>query len=403
MNTENREHAILSPSFMHIALHCAGSVGLKEKIPPGPTNPQAEKGTDIHKECKNYVESFLYHKANGPAVLPAYVNYVDKDTEYVVNEWTDLVWKNVFEESVTGKVWELEDRLMFSEKFSIWGTADLWMVSTDERANRYGFIPDIKTGRLYVEEKNNPQLAAYACALRAEIRALGKDLDYVKCAIYQPFSEGEKWRPIKFTSKQLDVWEKKFYKLAENVFSGKAKFKTGDHCKYCPGQAHCETYAKTLSRETSLALLDPKEFKFPEPIMLPKEVIANVVLKEKAFKEFIKACKKIVLEGLYNAEDWPLLKAVEGKSRRKMDETQASKIEEACKKYDISPYNAPKLKGIGDLEKSLAFFLGNKESKSLVDSFTVMGNTPISLVPLDDPRPAVMSKIELLNNIETEE
>lgn len=402
MNTENREHAILSPSFMHIGLYCAGSIGLKEKLPPSPSNPQSEKGTLIHDISKNHLETFLNNKVNGPS--DAIITYLspDKDTHYVVNKWTELVWQHVFEQSITGKAWDLEDKLILSEKFSIWGTADLWLIATDERAKRYGFIADIKTGRVYVNEKNNPQLAAYACALRKEIRESGKDLDYIRAAIYQPFSDGEHWRETKFTSKQLDVWEKKFFKLAETVFSGRAKFKAGDHCKYCPGQAHCETYAKTLSKETSLALLNPKEFQFPEPSRISDAVLSNIVLNAKALDTFIKACKKLVFERFYNGDTIPGIKAVEGKARRQIDQARSGYIEEACKKHDIDPYNK-KLKGIGELEKSLAFFIGSKESKSLVDSFTIMGDAPISLVPLDDPRPAVLSKIELLNNIEIEE
>lgn len=401
MNAENREHAILSPSFMHIALHCAGSIGLKEKLPPSPSNPQSEKGTLIHKIAEESLRRLLDDKQNG-FINPQLLSVYDIEAVTIANEWRNLVWKNCFEESITGKAYDLEDKLTLSEKFSIWGTADFWLVSTDERAKRYGFIADLKTGRIHVDEDRNPQLAAYACALRAEIRAQGKDLDYIKCAIYQPFSEGEKWRETKFTSKQLDVWEKKFFKLAEDVFSGKAKFKAGSHCKYCLGQAHCETYAKTLSKETSLALLDPKEFQFPEPSRLSDQVITNIVLQAKALDVFVKACKKLVFEKLYNGETLPNIKAVEGKARRKMDETQVTRIEKACAEYKVDPFNK-KLKGIGELEKSLAFFIGNKDSKDLVDSFTVMGNTPISLVPMSDPRPAVLSKIELLNNIEIEE
>jgi len=401
MNQENREHAILSPSFMHIGLHCSGAIGLKEKLPSTPAGPAAELGTRLHSEAEKALRLALDIKLQGPSKDFKIVSVL-KDDEDTIKGWVNSVWEKCFEQSLTGKAWGLEDKLILSDKFSIYGTADFWLVSTDERAKRYGFIADLKTGRVHVEAEKNPQLAAYACALRKEIREGGKDLDYVRCAIYQPFSEGEKWRETKFTGKQLDVWEKKFFKLAEEVFSGKAKFKAGNHCKYCPAQAHCETYAKSLSKETSLALLDPSEFKFPEPSRLSDSVVTNIVLHEKALKEFVKACKKLVLEKLYNGDNLPNIKAVEGKPRRKMDEGKAHVIETECQKFGIDPYNK-KLKGIGELEKALALHMAPKESKSVVDSFTVMGQTPISLVPLDDPRPAVMSKIELLNNIESEE
>ena len=261
MNHTDRAHAILSPSFMHIALKCSGSIGLKEKIPSVEASEAARMGTLTHEKAELYLKAFLDKKLTGKDT-PFTSEHFDKRVHEAAEGWVQTIWNECFEESITGKAWALEDRLVFSEKFSLWGTCDFWMVGTDERAKRYGVVCDLKSGHVYVDVEQNAQLAAYACALRKEIRNGGKDLDYVRAAIYQPFAEGDKYRETKFTSKQLDVWEKKFLKLAEEVFGGKAKFKAGEHCKYCPCQAHCEVYGKHISKETSLALLDPNDITF---------------------------------------------------------------------------------------------------------------------------------------------
>lgn len=399
MNHTDRAHAILSPSFMHIALKCSGSIGLKEKIPTTPPGPAAIKGTKTHEMAESLLKVFLETRNSGTSVVSTPVDLSDKSIWEAAVGWRDTIWKECFEESITGKAWALEDKLVFSEKFSLWGTADFWMVSTDERAKRYGVVCDLKSGHVYVDIVQNPQLAAYACALRMEIRNRGKDLDYVRAAIYQPFSDGDKYRETKFTSKQLDNWDKKFLKLAEEVFSGKSKFKAGAHCQYCPCQAHCETYGKYISKETSLALLDPSDITFPDPVGLPDTVLAKIVLNSKALEAFTKACRKLVLEKLFNGEKLPFIKAVEGKARRKMDEEKALELEKVCAKHGVEPYNK-KLKGIGELETAFSAQLGMKESKKLVDTFTVKGSNPIILVPEGDARPAVQSALDLLNEIE---
>lgn len=409
MNHTDRAHAILSPSFMHIALKCSGSVGLKEKIPTTPPGPAAIKGTKTHELAEILLDSFLAYKLNG---IIKHANEViecegfsEPEKKSIIDAaqgWKDAIWKECFEESLTGKAWGLEDKLVFSEKFSLWGTCDAWIISTDERAKRYGIVVDLKSGHVFVEVDKNPQLAAYAVSLRQEIRSKGKDLDYVRAAIYQPFAEGDKYRETKFTSKQLDVWEKKFLKLAEEVFGGKAKFKAGEHCKYCPCQAHCEVYGKHISKETSLALLDPNDITFPDPIGLPDSALTKIVLNSKALDAFTKACRKLVLERLFNGEKLPGIKAVEGKGRRKIDEDKADELEKFCSKFGVSPYNK-KLKGIGELESAVAPMLGAKIAKERIDSFTVKNPNPILLVSDKDAREEVSSKIELLNEIEIEE
>ncbi len=400
MNHSERAHAILSPSFLHIALHCSGSVGLKEKIPPTPISQAAALGTETHEEAEKILKAFLDFKVNGKNV-PITVN-INKKIKDAAEGWRDTIWKECFEESITGKAWALEDRLVFSEKFSLWGTCDFWMVATDERAKRFGVVCDLKSGHVYVDVEKNPQLAAYAVSLRQEIRSRGKDLDYVRAAIYQPYAEGDKYRETKFTSKQLDIWEKKFLKLAEDVFGGKAKFKAGNHCKYCPCQAHCEVYGKTLSKTTSLALIDSSQITWPDVATISEHALVKVVLNAKALENFIKACKKRVLENLSMGHKMVGIKAVEGKGRRKIDEEKADKLEKFCSKFGVDPYNK-KLKGIGELESAVSSMLGAKEAKKQIDAFTIKNPNPIILVPESDEREAVLSKIELLNDIEIEE
>ena len=64
-NHAERAHAILSPSFLHIAIHCAGSVGLKEKLPQAPTSAAAALGTLAHEAAERELAAFLRFKRDG--------------------------------------------------------------------------------------------------------------------------------------------------------------------------------------------------------------------------------------------------------------------------------------------------------------------------------------------------
>ena len=287
---------------MHTALACPGSVLLKEKAPPSPSNPASILGTKIHEAADTLLSSFLQNRIDGSEVVEP-----EPETKEILEfakGYVQAIWKEALQEVLTGKAYGIEERLSFDDRLSIWGHADFWAVGIDERARRYGLVCDLKTGGFTLKLKQ-PQLATYALALRREIRSLGKDLDYVRVGIYQPKAlddEGRAYREVKFTAKQLDKWEEKILKLAETVYSDKKpKFKAGEHCRYCPGQALCKTYAGTLSKESSLALVNAEEFTFPEVSVLPDEVLVKITLAEKQVTSFVKSCKKLLMTKLLTA------------------------------------------------------------------------------------------------------
>jgi hypothetical protein len=396
----DKVHAIISPSFLHIGLHCSMAVGLKEKLPPREPNEAAKKGNRIHEGAATILRNSLQQRVDG--VDKYYDLQIEADEKEIAEAFVLVVWEKIFGKSITGKAWGIEEKLIYSTKLSLWGTTDLWVISTDERAKRYGFIADLKTGHIPVEADDNPQLLAYCVFLRKMVRDAGKDLDYCRAAIFQPFSQGEKWKETKFTDKQLDRFEQKLLKLAETVFSGTAKYKVGNHCQYCPVQLDCDLYKKTLDQKTSLKLLQPEAIVFPDIEKLPDGVLVNLILHEKKLATLIKHAKTRVRERIAEGETIPGIKAVEGQARRKMDDTKTTDIEEALKVYNVSPY-VPKLRGIGELETELKAYIKPKAAKELIDKFTTRGPNPISLVPESDPRPAVVSKVALLQNLETEE
>lgn len=383
-----RAHAILSPSFLHVSLQCAAAVGLKESLPPEAPGAPAIKGTKLHLAGSWHLDNFLHKKITGEEIpRPAEVD-TDPETAKVADAWTQEIWHKAFDKSVTGKVYGIEDKLIFSEKYSLWGTTDFWLVSTDERAKPYGMVCDLKTGFILVDAAANPQLAAYALSLRKTVRDAGKDLDYVRAAIFQPFGDGDKWKETKFTSKQLDVWEKKFLKLAEAVFSNQAKFKAGEHCSYCPGRVVCKVYDKYRVKETGLKLLDPEEFKFPEAPSAPVDALVRIVKHEKQLESFVAACRKELLNRMLRGDKVPGMKLVQSKTRRKWDDQKYGELDSILAKHTLCLFeNTPK--GVTEIREALGLNLKKKEVEELLKPFLVTPPGGITLAAESDKRDEV--------------
>lgn len=392
-----RAHARLSPSFMDTALKCPLAIILKEKFGSNGTNLASEFGTKCHEASEIKLSNFLLFKQTG--ALPAVDitgMYADPEVKIIAETWRDLVWKNVFEQSITGKAWEIEGRLTYSEKYDLWGTSDLWLVATDDRAKRFGHIADLKTGRILIDINDNEQLPTYGVCLREEVRRLGKDLDYVICSIYQPLNDNP-WQSRKFTAKQLDKHEAKLKKLIEQVYlsSTPPKAKLNDKCIYCPGQAGCTVYAAKNQKDTALAFVDPTDFKFPDVAVIPDETLIKIALNEKALIKFIKAPKKLLLSRMYNGEKIENVKLVESKGKRYIDENKKDLIVKELSALGLNAFEQ-KLKGRTQLIQEITPIKNGKIAKELVDKFSSEPKSGVSLVHISDKRPELDKSPEAL-------
>lgn len=400
-NHSDRTHAILSPSSMHIALNCNGMVVLKEKYGATAATEASSRGTQVHEWNEKALSNFLQHKTDGCALMDLEKDIgVDAEGVPLVQGWVQNIWENALDSSVTGKAYGIEERFTFHEQFSIWGTADFWAIGIDERAKRYGVIVDYKNGGSYVEEKDNPQLICYAVALRQEIRNAGKDLDYVRAAIYQPNAEGEPYREIKLTAKQLDRWEKKFIKLGEDFFlKQKIKFKYGDHCLKCNYRDRCEVFTKEVSTKTQLQFLDPATFQFPTVEEIPVENLVQIALHDKQISALVKAAKKTVMSLLHNGQTGLGVKLVAGKGKRGWDKEKSEEFIKKAEALGATGLWEPKLIGMGKAKKVLAPFLGKKaDVEEFIDQFVTPPSTPVTLAPESDPRPALEGALALFED-----
>lgn len=396
-----RAHAELGGSSASRWMNCPGSVFHLRDIPKQPAGPEATQGTKAHEAAEIVLTDFLEHKVSGADPdIRAHLLTDNDDILEAAYGYRDAIWTEILGEALTGKYYGLEERFTLDVNLGMFGTVDFWCVYIDDRGKRVGVIMDYKFGYIPVPAKGNAQLAFYAAALRREIRAGGKDLDYVIGGIYQPKATGDSaLSTTKFTAKQLDVWEKKFLNAAHDIYvKKKAKFKAGEWCQYCDAKAVCKAYKASIQTKSSLKLIDPDEIEFPTPETVPDEQIAKIVLHSEEVKKFLKACSAYALSRFQSGKPLPGVKVVAGQSRRSWPKSQedVDSIAQDLEGRGVDPFGPPKLKTITAIEKALSKEFDKDTAKQLVDSYCGESAPKPKLVPESDPRPAIPSNASLM-------
>lgn len=398
----DREHSELALSASDRWVNCPGSVMLIRNIEVPPAGPEAAKGTKVHELCEVAVSDFLHHKLNGTNPDARFTlmsaNYEPDEIENA-NGYRKVVWENILHESITNKAWGIEERFVFDEHLQIFGTVDFWAIFLDDRAKRIAHLCDYKNGFNYVDAKSG-QLKSYACALRKEIRAAGKDIDAVRVSIYQPRCvSAEPYREATLSNKALDVWERKMLKSAHQIYiKQKPKFSVGSHCKWCPAKAICKKYGQHIEAETALKVVTPDEIVLPSPETITDEQLAKVILNADKIESFIDAAKKYALNKVLSGHALPGLKAVLGSTRRKWIDDEKKVVEVLSGSYNLQNgdlYQAPKLATLTSIEKKIG--------KGKLDGLTEETQAKPVLVSKLDPRVEIKDGLALLSEIESDE
>lgn len=401
MGHADREHAPLGGSSAERWVNCPGSVFYLRDLPPDEGNAATDQGTRAHELAEKVLRSFLQHKIEGTPVEEPSTD--DPEMDEHVMDYVRAVWKEALEESITGKAYELEDRLTIDQHLQMWGSSDFWAVYIDDRAKRVGIIGDFKYGYHFVSEEDNGQLAFYAVALRSEIRRAGKDLDYVRAFIFQPRAGDDgaqgkpSYREYKFTAAKLDSWEKKFLKAAEQIFVKQVpKFKAGDWCQWCRAKAQCKTHAREIETKTALQVIDPEMNTLPLPEKLTDEQLLRIVIHGDTLTDFVAACKTFALARAKAGKPIPGTKIVQASAGRRKWREEIQEVGDALQQHGIeNPFDFS-LKGISEMEKALTKLHGKENAKNLMNTLCVQGKPGVKLVPEDDERPAVASLVDLL-------
>lgn len=398
-NHKERPHAPFGGSVAARRINCTGSYFLESQLPPQPSSAAADEGTEAHEAAEWALADFLYRKTEGEGIDIPKPKHFDNYKQFA-EDYVEAIWTKGLYSSITGKSYAIETVVTISEPLGMFGPCDFACVYSDERGRSVGIVVDYKHGYNFVDVEKNDQLAHYASGLREDVRRLGKDLEYVRAAIYQPRAGGEAYRETTFTAKFLDNWKKRALKAAEQIFvSKKAKFKCGDWCKFCRAKPVCKAYAKQRTVETQLDLVNHETIELPKVEMLSPEHIVKLVLHGDKLVDLVETAKKIAFDACSQSGEYYGLKLVEGRGKRSWDKgLDEEMIGEALKSNGIKKPMKESLRGITEIEKELKKVTSPQEVDRVMTTYTVK-SSPKILVATNDPRPAVKCTKDLLGVI----
>lgn len=372
-----RDHALLSASGANRWLNCPPSARLEDKQKQTTRSVFAQEGTLAHE----FADVMLRHKADmiDSVVYNAEVRRIKSDELYseemdeYVKVFVDIVLESLYEAKKNTKdsILLVEERLDFSNIVPQgFGTGDASIIS-DHTVE----VIDFKYGKgVKVDAEENPQLMLYGIGALNRYD-LAYDIEKVKLTIVQP--RLDHYSTYTVTRDDLLDWaENKVKPIADLAFKGDGEKKAGEWCKFCKVKALCKAYA---DKNLELA-----KHEFRDPSQLTLEQLAGINTQIPMLLDWAKSVENYLLKKATEGTDIPGHKLVEGRSNRKWRDEQETKAF-LLEHYDEELIVKKRLAGITDIEK----LIGRSNFHSMMGEFVIKPPGKPTLVPKDDPRPAM--------------
>lgn len=373
-------HARLSASGAKKWINCPGSIQLEETIPEE-TSSFAEEGTKAHAlgELKlqaqlGLIKPATYNRRAGKLGVDdaAMEEYTDGYAAFVLERF-HAAQKETPDAQIL-----IEQRLDFSEYVPDgFGTGDAVVIGDGTLE-----IIDLKYGAgVKVSAENNPQLRLYALGAANEFGFL-YDIEKIRMTIYQPRMDNISSETIS-VSKLIEWGEDISLRAVIAADDSIVDCVAGDHCDsgFCRARPVCRAYAEKR--------LDLARYDFKAPAELTVAEIACIMGEADKLAKWAKLVTDYALDAAVNrGMSFPGYKVVEGRSVRKYGKPDED-IEKILTDngYKSSDIYVRSLRGITDLEK----FLGKKRFAELLKDCIIKPAGKPTLVPDDDPRPAIHS------------
>lgn len=387
---DGSKHYVLGASSSEIWFNCTGYVELTLKHGLPPAGEHALKGTRGHTACLMHKVKPEVEYLNKGTKVPEMPTKMASEWKHYAEEFWDKIFEEVLEGSITGKKVYVEFLLTLWK--GVGGTADLIVLCSDDKGNRFAIVLDLKTGRVRVEPKAE-QLKLYATALWHGVKEkLGYELAYVMSYVYQPTHE-EALTKHKFTKASLQTARGRYIKRAKEVRRGVYKYKYGDHCEWCPHKLRCATHRKGLKEEIGADIVvigkKAKNKELPQIKNLNPEQISKLARIEKVIVSYFKEVKKFIFSEIIRGNKYPGWKVVRANGKRKwLDDEEF--IVKTLKRLKIDPYKTQKsLRSITSIQR--------ESGKDVLGQLTDKPLGQMILVPESDKRPAIQSHTDLLD------
>ena len=390
-----RAHALLSASGASRWLNCTPSAKLEEEFGDKSTSSSyAAEGTLAHELAELYLRKDVLENISDEDFerrledIMANELFNDEMLE-VVPIYTDYCEDQYIEAKKNNEyaIIEIEQKLDLTEYVpESFGTADTIIISDGLME-----VIDLKYGKgIPVYADWNKQLMLYALGALRKYDTM-YDINEVLVTICQPrINNISSWQ---ISVEELLQWAEEYLvPTAELAFNGEGELNAGDWCRFCAERNRCR---KVYEQQLEIA-----KHEFTEPQLLSDDEIADIVQRTPKLIEWANsiaeyANKKAIEEN----KQWPGLKLVEGRSRRKwIDEDKALEIIfEQFPELDEADVTTTKINGITAIEK----LVGKKKFFEKLKDVVVTPQGKPTLVPLQDKRPAMgiqQAKLDFSNN-----
>lgn len=367
-------HALLSPSASHRWLHCTAAPRLEEGIKDEGSDYAAE-GTLAHAYCAMKLKEFLGLPTDGEKEEIAALQ--EKYGTGEMSEYTDTYATIVLEKfnaarAVTPDAQLLvETRLDFSDYVpEAFGTADAIIIADGTME-----IIDFKYGKgVKVSAVENPQMMIYALGAYARF-AFEYRIDNLRATIVQPRIDN--LSEYEITVEELTSWASNVLTpAAEKAYKGEGPQTPGSWCQFCKVKNQCRALADKCKAAVAV---DPK-------LITPEELAKDVLPMVPIVKTWISGVEEFALAQALRGVQLPGWKIVEGRSIRKITDTDS--VADALTKsgYTRSDiYKPVEMRTITELEK----LVGKKQFAALCGEWVNKPQGKPTLAPESDKRKAI--------------
>lgn len=381
------QHAILSPSAAHRWLNCTAAPRLEENVEDR-GSAYAEEGTLAHAYCAKHLKTFLGLSTEGEDKEIAQLNALYHTGE--MDEYTDTYKTIVLEKYNAARSKTKDAQLLVETRLDFstyvpdgFGTGDAIII-----ADGCLEIIDFKYGKgVKVSAVDNPQMKIYALGAYDKY-SFEYNIDRVRMTIVQPRIDNLSESELPVTD--LLKWADEILKpKAVEAYEGKGEQVPGEWCQFCKVKASC----KTLALQCVQTAGDN-----PDPKLISKADMEVIILPRLAtIKTWLAGVEEYALQQALDGTQYSGYKIVEGRSVRKITDTEAVADLLKGKGYDEAAFMKPaELRGIGDLEK----IVGKKVFNALCSDYITKPQGKPTLVPDSDKRPAFNAAADDFKNVE---
>ena len=395
-------HALLSASSSKQWLHCPPSVRLQEGF-PNESSVYAAEGTFAHEVCEYKVRKYLHERVKRPQSDEFYTEEIDQITD-VYAEFVITVIEQMRRNGCEPLVL-VEERVDYSHIApSGFGTADMLIIGRDEHGKGLLHVCDFKAGQgVFVDADHNSQMMLYALGGLAAYGYI-YEIEIVRMTIIQPRLDNIS--TFECSRKELEDWGESIRPIAKLAYEGKGEQKPGDWCRFCRAKPVCRACADealALCREEFLDLdagafsddteesdttapyqPDTETAVFKQPGLIPVTELAEILPTLNRISAWIESVFAFISsEAINHAVPIPGYKVVEGRSKRVFTDTKA--VVDTAVQNGFTDLYKQQLISLTEFEK----MMGKKRFAELLGEYVAKPPGKLTLVPEDDPRPAV--------------